>query len=423
MEPRFGHDFSNVRVHADEKAAESARAINASAYAVGQNIVFGALQYSPDKANGAKVLAHELTHVVQQRETNRNEAAEEGKLSGLIMRKEREPAPALDPNKQAKSWSYPDDPTGYVAAIYFDTNSSEFDMDADIALHKVKTLLHGYTPTSVTFIGYADKVGGDSESNQMLSEQRANEVAAKFDPSILPPTVEVTGRGARGPEPTANNAIKLSRYRRVDVIIKPPKTTTPPEGMKGSGSKYGSEELKKGVANAVDALNTTLGSLRYAQLGLPSEETSTALERYFPQSRYRSAEFTTVLAGEISHILAHIDSIFYQEIKDTKDLDQFCLNISKEVCEFLKKNKDEPGNAAFAFPFADPNHIVLLPGWYKNPNSASLLVHEATHVLLGLRGHPTEVPHRDPYAIQGFVAALGGLSAPESDRRYPARKP
>jgi hypothetical protein len=66
MEPRFGHDFSKVRVHADTKAAESARAVNALAYTVGNDVVFGAGQYQPATSNGRRLLGHELTHVVQQ---------------------------------------------------------------------------------------------------------------------------------------------------------------------------------------------------------------------------------------------------------------------------------------------------------------------------------------------------------------------
>jgi peptidoglycan hydrolase-like protein with peptidoglycan-binding domain len=67
MEPRFGHDFSQVRVHADPKAAESARAIDAVAYTVGHDVVFGADQYVPRTVSGRRLLAHELAHVVQQR--------------------------------------------------------------------------------------------------------------------------------------------------------------------------------------------------------------------------------------------------------------------------------------------------------------------------------------------------------------------
>ena len=66
MEPRFGHDFSQVRVHSDSKAAESARDLNANAYTVGSHIVFGAGQFLPETEAGQQLLSHELTHVVQQ---------------------------------------------------------------------------------------------------------------------------------------------------------------------------------------------------------------------------------------------------------------------------------------------------------------------------------------------------------------------
>ncbi len=66
MEPRFGHDFSQVRIHTDERAATSAQTVDASAYTVGQNVVFGAGQYTPGTGDGQRLLAHELAHVIQQ---------------------------------------------------------------------------------------------------------------------------------------------------------------------------------------------------------------------------------------------------------------------------------------------------------------------------------------------------------------------
>lgn len=66
MEPRFGHDFSHVRVHTDTKAAESAQAVNALAFTVGRDLVFGERQYAPGTMTGDRLMAHELTHVVQQ---------------------------------------------------------------------------------------------------------------------------------------------------------------------------------------------------------------------------------------------------------------------------------------------------------------------------------------------------------------------
>jgi hypothetical protein len=66
MEPRFGHNFSRVRVHTGREAAESSRSVGATAYTVGQNIVFGNRQYAPQTADGQRLLAHELAHVIQQ---------------------------------------------------------------------------------------------------------------------------------------------------------------------------------------------------------------------------------------------------------------------------------------------------------------------------------------------------------------------
>jgi hypothetical protein len=65
MEPRFGHSFAHVRVHDDARAAASARAVNARAYTVGADVVFGRGEYRPG-ADGRRLLAHELAHVVQQ---------------------------------------------------------------------------------------------------------------------------------------------------------------------------------------------------------------------------------------------------------------------------------------------------------------------------------------------------------------------
>jgi hypothetical protein len=66
MEPRFGHDFSQVRVHTDAIADKSARTVNALAYTVGRNVVFQAGRFASHTESGRKLLAHELTHVIQQ---------------------------------------------------------------------------------------------------------------------------------------------------------------------------------------------------------------------------------------------------------------------------------------------------------------------------------------------------------------------
>ncbi|HKB38216.1 MAG TPA: DUF4157 domain-containing protein, partial [Gemmataceae bacterium] len=75
FEPRFGHDLSQVRVHTGANAAKSARAVNALAYTVGRDVVFGAGQYAPQTGAGRKLLAHELTHTLQQSSGARPSAA------------------------------------------------------------------------------------------------------------------------------------------------------------------------------------------------------------------------------------------------------------------------------------------------------------------------------------------------------------
>jgi hypothetical protein len=66
MEERLGHDFASVQVHSNDRAAESAAAVNALAYTVGDHVVFGRGHYAPASQAGRQLLAHELTHVIQQ---------------------------------------------------------------------------------------------------------------------------------------------------------------------------------------------------------------------------------------------------------------------------------------------------------------------------------------------------------------------
>lgn len=87
LEPRFGHDFGRVRIHADAQAAESARAVNALAYTVGRDIVFGAGQYAPDTLAGKGLLAHELTHVLQQGGMESSGASKRSKRSPAVLQR------------------------------------------------------------------------------------------------------------------------------------------------------------------------------------------------------------------------------------------------------------------------------------------------------------------------------------------------
>ncbi len=73
FEPRFGYDFSRVRVHADGAAAHGARAVCARAYTIGRDIVFASGEYAPATMEGKRLLAHELAHIVQQGHSHRRD--------------------------------------------------------------------------------------------------------------------------------------------------------------------------------------------------------------------------------------------------------------------------------------------------------------------------------------------------------------
>ncbi|MBX7432775.1 DUF4157 domain-containing protein [Mycobacterium sp. Y57] len=92
MESRFGHDFGDVRIHNDGAAHDSAKSVNAQAYTVGSDIVFQHGKYDPGSDSGRHMLAHELTHVVQQRSgpVDGSDAGGGVKISDPLDRFERE---------------------------------------------------------------------------------------------------------------------------------------------------------------------------------------------------------------------------------------------------------------------------------------------------------------------------------------------
>ncbi|MGZ5016904.1 MAG: eCIS core domain-containing protein [Methylobacter sp.] len=127
MEQRFGHDFSQVRVHSDGTAEQSAKEVNANAYTVGHNIVFDSGRFAPGTHKGRRLIAHELAHVVQQSSSSmlgtiqRDEAgggstefkdtvtvmsrptSGPGVISGTVTRTETAPASGSQPRQQIHS--------------------------------------------------------------------------------------------------------------------------------------------------------------------------------------------------------------------------------------------------------------------------------------------------------------------------------
>ena len=115
MEERFGYDFGNVRIHRDARAAESARTVHAEAYTVGHDIVFNSGGFAPQTEIGRRLLAHELTHVVQQ--------------DGMAAAMQRAVLPGLEVTGRETGTS-----GGGSWNVFFERNDTTLDTDGELAV-------------------------------------------------------------------------------------------------------------------------------------------------------------------------------------------------------------------------------------------------------------------------------------------------
>ena len=233
FEPRFGHDFSRVRVHSDAEAAASARAMHASAYTVGRHMAFDVGKYEPGTKEGQKLIAHELAHAVQQnqaatigrlslgepsdqseREAGRSsEAIHDGPVSIRSQRPlsvQRQVNPAAPPSLNAPrrlDLDLAESASPFMAAALgsvtidrFETgktgisgpNQSELAKTAET----IQTLLKQYPGSTIRVIGHTDAVGQESD-NQALGQARADSVqAALLGLGIPAVAVHTESRGA-----------------------------------------------------------------------------------------------------------------------------------------------------------------------------------------------------------------------------------
>jgi hypothetical protein len=90
MEPRFGHDFSRVRVHVGADAENAARSVQARAYTIGRDIIFGSGAFMPETREGTRLLAHELVHVIQQRSSGEDSRSMQIRVGELNTPREQE---------------------------------------------------------------------------------------------------------------------------------------------------------------------------------------------------------------------------------------------------------------------------------------------------------------------------------------------
>jgi hypothetical protein len=196
METRFGEDFSQVQVHSDAQAQSSAAAVNAHAYTVGRDVVFAAGQYAPETVAGRKLLAHELTHVVQQSagthassgpvtrggRDDRCEREAEASSEGLpgqpaaLSRTVRAPGPTLQRFESFEHVELGDQSPGALSEILGLLGSAE------VALRRSQTAWQELTSARALW----EKQGGDTAALELLEQATHDNDEGNYQEALAP---------------------------------------------------------------------------------------------------------------------------------------------------------------------------------------------------------------------------------------------
>lgn len=233
FESRFGHDLSAVRVHTGAAASEAAEAVNARAFTVGHKIIFGVNQYKPETADSSRLIAHELTHTIQQ-----------AGVAGKTLQREPARGTGLGRTKPKTGCDAPvcfSDP--------FEIFSFEFDSDQLRSGEdkRLRTLAKFLAPDeSVSILGYAS-VEGPEDYNLNLACHRAiktKEILRKETLGSIRSVHAVGETKAFGPELAENRAVQVFTHRP----LPPPAPPTPTPEPKPKPGPKPSEPLNCGCA-------------------------------------------------------------------------------------------------------------------------------------------------------------------------------
>ena len=229
FELRFGHDLSRVRVHTGTKAAESARAINALAYTAGPNVVFGVGQHALGEKDGQKLMAHELTHVMQQQRLStqgqwlqRQGIDIDEDIEKDIEQDIDDPGPDNVVTEELDRQGIQFDDGVHVLWFQFDSaevrQDSKINSKADLELAKALILQHSTVAgdqQTIILHGYASEEGPE-EHNMALSLIRAEQVRSMLIQAGFPSEriyVEAHGRDSTFKD--------LQMNRRVEIVLRP----------------------------------------------------------------------------------------------------------------------------------------------------------------------------------------------------------
>lgn len=241
LEPRFDYDFGQVRIHRSADDGEDAHALSARAYTAGHHIVFGRGEYAPQTVTGRRLLAHELTHVVQQSGGSRGPVGVSADGSGAIRRQERGEGAAeteATMSREEEIAASQSSPGQYAVGTHplrislynYAVSGHRLKPEHLPVVDEIRSMIDLARSGSLTvlIVGHASAPGSEP-ANLALSRRRARAVRAALgsvgdtpvreaDP---PPPILVGFAGEAQPEATNETVEGRSRNRRVDIYLLP----------------------------------------------------------------------------------------------------------------------------------------------------------------------------------------------------------
>ena len=335
MEQRFGYDFSRVRVHTGAAAEQSARDVNAHAYAMGQNIVFGSGRFAPGTHQGRWLIAHELTHVVQQKGSPSREI-----IRRLSPRDESFVIRGL-PTNSAKRTKF----------IFFNLDDATVPESERDKIEIFAT--ENSSASSINLYGYASEEGEKKRNTDLISdrlESVRSALARKFSGDIH-----------LIPRPTAGiQQINYRNFRSVEMSL--------------GASSIGNVSSNTRTINCDEKQNTTIDENRTSAI----EQVDGALDHLnaFKSDPSSHTEVQNVLDNNIhSHSSSTVTTLLHRLQQIKNDLLGLTGNSHRQC------STPEYGPCTGALALTRRPQITLCPSYFLTNDSTRLetLLHEICH--------------------------------------------
>ena len=294
FEPRFGRDLSGIEVHTDPAAAESARSINALAYASGRDLVFDTGQYAPEAPEGKKLLAHELAHVFQQ---------DGAQVIRRIPPPKPKPLPATVPATSPGDFEISRVRTSSTSEIFFSKNSSTLSANANAQVSAIRTA----APASVRLFGFSS-----ADETATVAQDRADNVKA----ALTAPGTPVTVTSATGSATAQTGQADFPSVRKVEVVVGAAAPSTlncsatnilglpvnPPKQPCAVMDPATETAFKDSLKIANDAMTRATAAVA----GVPSAANAATIDEFFGN---HSAATLTALRTNLGNLQTHVSGL------------------------------------------------------------------------------------------------------------------